>query len=421
MANRTRLLLVLVLVVVTASDGYGEEPPSGLAAVRSSPQARKALAESIPRREMELALRERKDVLTEVKQRMQELGVNASADELTDLLGRRAYLQIELDKCQLGSIKDGDCRAMKAEMAAVEASFREKTGLSTREFRGGRRDTTERDAARATRAGMQSVTQASAGDSCTCALSVYSGYRWMNRWWALECNNHASHGVCSNNVDSAHSAGTGAMTGDINLYFGSYHQYRECPDDGTTCFHGPSTAHSGQWGNVCSCDTWHSQYYNPTGDWYGGDLSDSLWVHQVSTPYFTVAGSCDGAYVTVSEYIKENDPWCCDDPMGTLWVSVPVSNGSGNSPGQASVQNCNGGSQSGVYPNCGTFGATIWVAYICSTYSPPPPPECDPEAEQYCYSIGWNWQSWDCNCVDPCQPDPYCTEWNYQSCTCYRY
>jgi hypothetical protein len=420
MANRNRLLLILVLALVTASYGYGEEPQSGLAAVRSSPEARKALAESIPRREKELVLRERKDVLAEVKQRMQEMGVSASADELTDLLGRRAYLQIDLDKCQLGTIKAGHCRATEAEMASVEASFREKTGVSTREFRGGRRDSTEREAARASMAGAPGANKA-AGDSCTCALSVYSGYRWMNRWWALECNNHASHGVCSNNVDSTHTPGTGAMTGDINLYFGSYHQYKECPDDGTTCFHGPSTAHSGQWGNVCSCDTWHSQYYNPTGDWYGGDLSDSLWVHQVSTPYFTVAGSCDGAHVTVSEYIKENDPWCCDDPMGTLWVSVPVSNGSGNSPGQASVQNCNGGSQSGVSPNCGTFGATIWVAYICSTYSPPPPPTCDPEAEQYCYSIGWNWQSWDCNCVDPCQPDPYCTEWNSQGCYCYRY
>ncbi|HVG09169.1 MAG TPA: hypothetical protein VNM67_15795 [Thermoanaerobaculia bacterium] len=389
-------------------------------------EARKALAESIPRRELELALRDREEVLVEVEKRIQEMGLNASAEELTDLLEQRAHLVIGLDKCRLASTKAGDCRAMEAEMTAVEASFRAKAGLSAREFRGGRRDTADRDAANAANAAKTAkagtpVTANAAGDSCTCALSVYSGYRWMNRWWALECNNHASHGVCSNNVDSAHSPGTGAMTGDINLYFGSYHQYRECPDDGTTCFHGPSTAHSGQWGNVCSCDTWHSQYYNPTGDWYGGDLSDSQWVHQVSTPYFTVAGSCDGAYVTVSEYIKENDPWCCDDPMGTLWVSVPVSNGSGNSPGQASVQNCNGGSQSGVNPYCGTFGATIWVAYVCSTYSPPPPPECDPEAEQYCYSIGWNWQSWDCNCVDPCQPDPYCTEWNYQSCSCYRY
>ena len=418
MTNPTRLLLVLVLVLVTASAGYGEEPRSGPAAVGSSPQARKALAESIPRREKELATRERKDVLTEVELRMQEMGVSASADELTDLLGRRAHLQIDLDKCQLGSNKAGDCRAMEAEMAAVEASFRKKTGLSTREFRGGRRDTAERDALRAAKAGPSATTAASAGDTCTCALSVYSGYRWMNRYWGLECNNHASHGVCSNNVDSAHTAGTGGMTGDIDLYFGSYHQYRECPDDQTTCFHGPETVHPGEWGNACNCDTWHSQYSNPQGTWYGGDLSDSAWVHQLSTPYFTVAGSCDGASVSVREYIKENDPWCCDDPMGTLWFSVPVANGSGNSPGQASVENCNGGSQSGAYPYCGTFGATIWVAYICSTYTPPPPPECDPQAEQDCYAMGWNWQPWDCSCVDPCQPPPGCGYWNFQTCMC---
>lgn len=412
MASHNRLLLVLALVFT--SDGYGMEPRRGVAAVGSSPQARKALAESISRREIELVLRDRKDVLTEVKQRVQEMGVSASADELTDLLGRRAFLQIDLDKCQLlGSLKAGDCHAIKAEMAVVEASFHEKTGLSTREFRGGQWDAT----ARAAMVGTSAIK--SSGDTCTCALSVFSGYRWMNQWWALECNNHGSHGVCSNNVDSGHSPGTGAMTGDINLYFGSYHQYKECPDDGTTCFHGPSTAHSGQWGNVCNCDTWHSQYYNPTGDWYGGDLTDNAWVHQVSTPsYVSVAGSCDGAYVSVSEYIEENDPICCDDPMGTLWVSVPIANGSGNSPGQASVQNCNGGSQSGVYPNCGTFGATILVSYNCWTYSPPPPPECDPGAEQDCYAMGWNWQPSDCSCVDPCQPPPDCPYWNFQACIC---
>ena len=239
----------------------------------------------------------------------------------------------------------------------------------------------------------------------------------MNRYWGLECNNHASHGVCSNNVDSAHTAGTGAMTGDINLYFGSYHQYRECPDDQATCFHGPEHRAPRGVGQRLQLRHLALAVLQPLkATWYGGDLSDSAWVHQVSTPYFTVAGSCDGASVTVSEYIKENDPVCCDDPMGTLWVSVPVANGSGNSSAQASVQNCNGGSQSGVYPYCGTFGATIWVAYICSTYSPPQCP--DPQAEQDCYAMGWNWQPWpDCSCVDPCTPPPDCPYWNFHTCT----
>ena len=195
----------------------------------------------------------------------------------------------------------------------------------------------------------------------------------MNRWWGLECNKHASHGVCSNNVDSAHSAGIGAMTGDIDLYFGGNHANRDCPDDHYTCFRGPSTDHYGEWGNTCSCDTWHSQYSNPYTSWYGGDLTDSLEVPQLYTNYLAVAGTCSGASVTVSEYIKENDPFCCDDPMGTLWISLPLQDGAGTVSGPASAQNCNGGSQSGVYPYCGTFGATIRVAYNCTTYVPPPP------------------------------------------------
>jgi len=388
-----RTVLLLLVVFLMASNALGQEPRSGQGTPRMSAQARAALAASIPRREAELAQRQREEVLAEVEARAQELGVRASAATLTDLLWQRAYLQIALDKCRSGDGGAGSCRWEEKALAGVEASFRDEAGLSAREFQAGRRET----APPAERIGPQSLSKS---QTCTCALSVYSGYRWMNPWWGLECNGHASHGVCSNDVDSAHSPGTGAMTGDIDLYFGSYHQYRECPDDGTTCFHGPSTAHSGQWGNVCSCDTWHSQNYNPYGDWYAGELSDSQWVHQVSTPYFTVAGSCNGAYVSVSEYIKENDPWCCDDPMGTLWISVPVANGSGNSPGEATVQNCNGGSQSGVYPYCGTFGATIWVAYICQT-SGSPPPTCDPQEEANCWDMGWTWNSYSCSCSPP--------------------
>jgi hypothetical protein len=392
-----------------ASSGFGEKPRSGQVTEKMSTKERTALAASIPHREAELAKRQREDVLAEVEKRAQEMGVRASVAELTDLLWQRANLQIRLDKCRLGEGGAGNCRTTEKALARVEARFRDRAGLSAREFQGGRRDTSPP----ADKIKPLSQTKS---QTCTCALSVYSGYRWMNRYWGLECNNHASHGVCSNDVDSAHTAGTGGMTGDIDLYFGSYHQYKECPDDQTTCFHGPETDHPGEWGNACNCDTWHSQYSNPTGTFYGGDLSDSAWVHQVSTPYFTVAGSCDGAFATVTEYIKENDPWCCDDPMGTLVVSVPVANGSGNSPGYDSVENCNGGSQSGAYPNCGTFGATIWVAYICQTNGtpPPPPPTCDPQEEEDCWNMGWNWDSSNCTCNRPgiCEYSaakmPYC-------------
>lgn len=404
------LIVLLLGIFLTASTGFGEEPLRVEVAERTSPEAREALAAAIPRRELELALRQREEVLAEVKQRMQEMGVRASAEELTDLLKRAAHLEIDRDKCSLGLLKAADCRQMKTGLDAVERRFHRLTGLSPREFRGGRRRETPAPAPAAV-PGLLSKAQ-----TCTCALSVYSGFRWMNRWWGLECNNHASHGVCSNNVDSAHSPGTGAMVGDIDLYFGSYHQNLDCPDDHVTCFHGPSTEHPGEWGNACSCDTWHSQSTNPFGNWYGGDLTDSRWVHQLSTPYVTVAGSCNGAYVTVSEFLEENDPWCCDDPMGTLWISVPVADGSGNSPGQASAQNCNGGSQSGVPPYCGTFGATIWVAYICQTSGTP----CDPAAEQACWDSGGSWDPSSCYCQMPCFHDGTCAEWDDINCVCLR-
>lgn len=386
-------------VFLTASYGYGEEPLKNPAAVKPALEERGSLEASISRREFELALRDEEEVLAEVKKRIQEMGLTASAQQLTGLLEQRAHLEIAIEKCRLA----GDsCHADEASMADVEASFRQKTGISTSEFRSGRRDTPGLDAKRAGVAGP--ITAKAAGDTCTCALSVYSLNRWMNRYWGLECNNHASHGVCSSNLDSAHSPGTGAMTGDIDLYFGQHHVHRDCPDDQRTCFKGPSTDHVGSWGNACNCDTWHSQYYNPSLAWYGGDLTDNAVVDQLHTGYMSVAGACNEVSVSVKEFIQENDPWCCDDPMGDLWVTLPLANGSGTVQGATSVQNCNGGSQSGVYPNCGTFGATIRVAYVCSTYSPPPPPVCDPQEEYACYSQGsyWSWNSATCTCEYNC-------------------
>lgn len=406
--DKARRSVLALTFLLTASYGNAGEPRLRAVGVDSSPEARAALAASIPRREFELALRDRKEVLAEVRKRIEELGLTASAGELTDLLGKRAQLEIALDKCRLAQ---GDCHAEEAEMAGVEASFRKKAGLSTGEFRSGRRDTPELDARKAAAADRRITAQAY-GDTCTCAFSVYSRDRWMNPYWALECNNHASHGVCSNNVDSAHSAGTGAMTGDVDLYFGGNHANRDCPDDHYTCFRGPGTGSSsddqGAWGNACSCDTWHSQYYNPYSSWYGGALTDSLQVHQLSTNWMTVGGACNEVTVSVKEYIKENDPWCCDDTMGDLWVTLPLANGYGTTSGAASAQNCNGGSQSGVYPNCASFGATILVAYNCSTYTPPPPPICDPDGnmEQSCMYQGWPYQ-WDPNtCSCRCMGSP---------------
>jgi len=418
MSPNRKACLIMLLGVFLPSWGFGEEPRRSEAAVANGVDERAALAASIPRRELALALRQRQDVLGEVEKRIQEMGLKASAGELTDLLEQAAHLEIGLDKCSLGKLGAAECRSFEAQMARLEKKFRDSTGLSPREFRSGRRDAPPQ-------AGKIPPPSLAKSQTCTCALSVYSGYRWMNPWWGLECGGHASHGVCSNDVDWSfpHDPGTGAMTGDIDLYFGggAYHQHRSCPDDHVTCFHGPSTENYGEWGNVCSCDTWHSQYYNPYGAWYGDALSDSAWVHQLSTPYVTVGGSCNGAWVSVKEYIQEHDPWCCDDPMGDLWVSVQVADGSGNSPGQAQYTNCNGGSQSGVYPYCGTFGATIWVAYICQTAGEPDPP-CDPTGSgaQSCYDSGGSWDPNTCYCQMPCYHDGYCAEWDDVNCVCLR-
>ncbi|HWM89575.1 MAG TPA: hypothetical protein VN493_02285 [Thermoanaerobaculia bacterium] len=382
---------VLLGFFLTISHVYGEEARgSGVEEGRAS------LATSISRREFELAMRDRKDVLVDVRKRIQDLGLTASASQLNSLLEQRAHLEIAIDKCRLA----GDsCWADEAAMADVEASFRQKAGISTREFRSGRRNSPFLDAERTRAAGP--ITAMSANDTCTCNFAVYSLDRWMNGHWGLECNNHASHGVCSNNVDSGHTPGIGAMTGDIDLYFGGSHVHRDCPDDQYTCFKGPSTDHVGSWGNACSCDTWHSQYYNPSTSWYGGGLTESTVVYQLGTSNLTVAGACNEVSVSVKEFIQENDPWCCDDPMGDLWVNFPLADGYSVTDRGASAQNCNGGSQSGVSPNCGTFGATIRLVSNCSTYSPP---ICDPQLEANCWDSGGIWKPAFCACAPGCEP-----------------
>ena len=153
------------------------------------------------------------------------------------------------------------------------------------------------------------------------------------------------------------------------------------------------------------------------GDWYGGDLSDSLWVHQVSTPYFTVAGSCDGAYVTVSEYIKENDPVVLRRSDGDA-----VGLGAGlqrlrQQPGPGLGRELQRRLAERRLPLLRHLRGDDLGRLRLLDLFPPRRRSVDPQAEQDCYAMGWNWQPWDCNCVDPCQPDPYCTDWNFQTCT----
>lgn len=361
-------------------------------------------AAAVERRTVEFSKLERREVLVEVTTRARELGVRAPAGELTDRLGEAAQLEIDLDRCRLANPSAARCRGLQTRLAGLEASFRRAAGLSMGEFRSGQR----RPAAAP---GELEFLAPASGEICFCSFSVYSSDRWMNRYWGLECNNHGGHGVCSTNVDSLHSAGIGAMTGRVELFYGAGSSKRDCPDDHSTCFRGPA---NGEWGNVCNCDTWDSQFYNPYGAWYGGDLTDAPEVWQLSTGTMSASGACASTYLVVQEFIQENDPWCCDDPMGTLSVALPLQDGVGSVSGQGAAQNCNGGSQSGVFPNCGSFGANLRVAYNCSTYVPPPPdpntcaghcfstlPEANCSCELGCSSLGNCCYDFREQCCDP--------------------
>src|SRR4051812_6034462 len=101
--------LLLLCVFLTASYGYAEEPRNHRVMVEAAARTRVERAASIPRRELELALRQREEVMAEVEQRIQELGLSASAGELTDLLGQRAHLELAIDKCRLDETRAGGC------------------------------------------------------------------------------------------------------------------------------------------------------------------------------------------------------------------------------------------------------------------------------------------------------------------------
>lgn len=179
-------------------------------------------------------------------------------------------------------------------------------------------------------------------DHCTCdKVDMYSSARTMGigaDWkFELECNNHGGHGWCSTNVDSAHGAGCGAMTGTLKLYTATQMRTNECSDDHRTCFRGPSYCdNGGSWGVTCRCDTLHS-----TGPQYGAfssalSLTDGLDVLQniLYNPVYGKAtfgnkvvsapGTCFPSTNQVwwNNSIKEHDPVCCDDSMGVVVNSV---------------------------------------------------------------------------------------------------
>lgn len=362
---------LLIAISLTVSIGVALADDSALA------------IEDLDLRAAELGMEMRAEVEAQVRAQAAMMKVEVPVAELTDLLFAKAFLELDRDRCGFRLLEAEVCRRVGRDLAAVEADFLRLAALSADEFKSGRRGLGGTSSPvvggrRPTRAGGRPPAKGlsfpggsdrSDPEYCECSVSVASRDRWINRYWGLECNGHASHGVCSGNVDSWHSSGAGAMTGTIYAFFGGDIRARSCPDDHRTCFKGPmaSKPGGGEWGNVCNCDTTHSQFSNPFGSWYGGDLSDAELVFQASFPGMIVDGPCGSSSMAVQEFVKENDPVCCDDPMGTLSANVWIADGTNVTEIPTSAQNCNGGSQSGVPPFCGTFGATIRVQTTCQT------------------------------------------------------
>jgi len=207
---------------------------------------------------------------------------------------------------------------------------------------------------------------------CACNyIDVWSTYRWMDPWWGLECNNHCGHGYVGSSCDTAHGAGCGAMTGYVKIRdaVGAEISSRNCPDDHATCFRGPSGCDDGgSWGNTCNADTWHCvPGGNAGGEWDCNSLTDAATVYQSSAVGVVFWDSCGAGYFNVLEKIQEEDPFCCDDFMGYLNANVPTLEGNWVTYVGTGDTNCNGGSQGGVPPHCGQFGATLAVVTSCYT------------------------------------------------------
>lgn len=407
-----------VLTVLIHAGGAAAIAPSGLPAASSGGSAPGLHREepSVPlearladllHREEAVAARPWEVVLREVGEQAAALGISAPLDELTRLLFQRARLELVVERCSLNRAAGAACDRARKNLQAVEAEFLSLAGISAAEFRRGRRvGDLEQRAAPLLGEGGSTRTDPS---YCRCDVTVSNYDRWMNRWWGLECACHSGHGVCSNNLDwcGIHSPGAGAMTGSISLGFGQEWRSRGCPDDHRTCFKGPmpSTPGGGEWTNVCNCDTVHSQFSNPLAGFFGGDVSDAPLVTQASFSGVVSDGPCFDQGMGVYEFIEEHDPVCCDDPMGTLSASLRVFDGTTTADVPASAQNCNGGSQSGVPPYCGTFGATIRIQASCQTLPDDPFGSCWGRCGELLPDAS-------CNCDFGCQYEGDCC-WDY--------
>lgn len=366
---------VLSLTTLLILSFSAAAPATDAARMGAALEDREGLLRDLEDREAAISARSPARVSEEVRRRAAELGVSAPVEALTELLYRKAHLELAVDRCALDLERATGCGGLAQLLSGVEARFEELTGFTADDFRRGAR----RPAVRAVElVGPQDRTASlilggsfrTDPQHCVCSATISSRDRWIGQHWALECNGHAGHGVCSSDLDWAHSPGTGAMTGTIYLHHVSGTRVRDCPDDHRTCFKGPvpSKPGGGEWTNVCNCDTIHSQFSNPSIAFYGGDLSHGELVTQASFSNLVSDGPCgSGGGFTVVEWIKENDPVCCDDPMGDLVAQFGLPAGAATQEAVVSAQNCNGGSQSGLPPFCGEFGATVRLTTQCET------------------------------------------------------
>ena len=198
---------------------------------------------------------------------------------------------------------------------------------------------------------------------CRCTVRVRSKDRFVRGKLDLECGGHGGHGFCSNNVDTAiHSAGCGAMTGNIKVNFGSAGSQLNCADDHQTCFRGPASCDGGgTWSNLCSCDS--------NGDLPAGvttaDQFDPTEISQYNV-VLTTPGTCGTVDLVVNERIVEHDPFPfgLDDPMGHL-ITTPIRPGVGTQTHIRPVsQTINRVGPRGPYS--GSFGATLKIETICT-------------------------------------------------------
>lgn len=310
----------------------------------------------------------------ELAPRLAEVGLVAPAEQVATLLLSKARLDLQADTCRAQG-RDCEDAAARAELEAQSAGL---LGLSMDELDERLRPeppnaTRERPTRGLGVAEKRPTTESSW--ACGCDLAIYSMNRYMDGYWALECGNsaclpfltHGGHGYCPNDTDVCHSPGQGAMTGRLYAYMGWAGASVDCPDDHITCFKGPMSG-SNEWGATCSCDTQHSTGTDPSREWYVG--GSRLWSPELvyqAYGYLETDGGCWGNWLEVYEQIQEHDIGCCDDNMGVLGAAKPAYEGYNVAYLPASATNCNGGSQSGVPPNCGQFGATIVIESYCQS------------------------------------------------------